>query len=56
VASTFAGRPLLVAPGVVSTSVLPFENSTPVDFGLPPAIAFHMLAGDRGLTTHFRSL
>jgi 3',5'-cyclic-AMP phosphodiesterase len=55
-ASTFAGRPLLVAPGVVSTGVLPFENSTPVDFGLPPAIAFHVLAGDRGLVTHFRSL
>jgi 3',5'-cyclic-AMP phosphodiesterase len=55
-ASTFAGRPLLVAPGVVSTGVLPFENSTPVDFALPPAVAFHVLGDDRRLTTHFRSL
>lgn len=55
-ASTFAGRPLLVAPGVVSTGVLPFESSTPVDFELPPAIAFHVLSDDRRLTTHFRSL
>jgi 3',5'-cyclic AMP phosphodiesterase CpdA len=55
-ASTFAGRPLLAAPGVASTGVLPFENSTPVDFGLPPAIAFHVHDGERGLTTHFRSL
>ncbi|HEY7595102.1 MAG TPA: metallophosphoesterase [Actinophytocola sp.] len=55
-ASTFAGRPLLVAPGVVSTAVLPFESSTPIDFELPPAVAFHVLADDRRLTTHFRSL
>jgi 3',5'-cyclic-AMP phosphodiesterase len=55
-ATTFAGRPLLVAPGVVSTGVLPFESSAPIDFGLPPAIAFHVLDDDRGLVTHFRSL
>ncbi len=55
-ASTFAGRPLLVAPGVVSTGVLPFESSTTIDVGLPPAIAFHVLDDDRRLTTHFRSL
>lgn len=55
-ASTFAARPLLVAPGVVSTAVLPFESSTPVDFELPPAVAFHVLGDDRRLTTHFRSL
>ncbi|MDQ3790210.1 MAG: phosphodiesterase [Actinomycetota bacterium] len=57
--ATFAGRPLVVAPGVVSTSVLPFESDDIVDYGLPPAIAFHILDdadGDRGLVTHFRSL
>lgn len=54
-ATTFAGRPLVVAPGVVSTAVLPFEGDQVVDYGLPPAIALHMV-DDRGLVTHFRSL
>jgi 3',5'-cyclic AMP phosphodiesterase CpdA len=54
--TTFAGRPLVVAPGVVSTAVLPFESDDPLDYGLPPAVAFHFLDGDRGLVTHFRSL
>jgi Icc protein len=53
--TTFAGRPLVVAPGVVSTSVLPVEGDHMVDYGLPPAIAFHVV-DDRGLVTHFRSL
>lgn len=53
--TTFAGRPLVVAPGVVSTAVLPFESTEVLDYGLPPAAAFHVL-GDRGLVTHFRSL
>ena len=52
--ATFAGRPLVVAPGVVSTAVLPCEGDHVVDFELPPAIAFHVL-DDRGLVTHFRS-
>ena len=54
--TTFAGRPLVVAPGVVSTSMLPVESDDIVDYGLPPAVAFHILDGDRGLVTHFRSL
>lgn len=54
--ATFAGRPLVVAPGVVSTSMLPVESDDIVDYGLPPAVAFHVLDGDRGLVTHFRSL
>lgn len=54
--TNFAGRPLVVAPGVVSTVVLPFESSTTIAYRLPPAVAFHVLDGDRGLTTHFRSL
>lgn len=54
--TTFAGRPLVVAPGVVSTCVLPFESDALIDYGLPPAVAFHFLDGDRGLVTHFRSL
>jgi 3',5'-cyclic-AMP phosphodiesterase len=53
-ASTFAGRPLLVAPGVVSTSMLPFESDALVDLDLPPLLAFHLLDDERRLTTHYR--
>lgn len=53
--TTFAGRPLVVAPGVVSTAVLPFESADVIDYGQPPAAAFHMF-GDGGLVTHFRSM
>ena len=53
-ASTFAGRPLLVAPGVVSTLGLPWEPRETLDYTLPPAIAFHVLDDDRRLTTHYR--
>ncbi|WP_069768141.1 metallophosphoesterase [Streptomyces sp. LUP30] len=53
-ATTFAGRPLLVAPGTVSTCALPWEGGEPVDYDLPPAVAFHVLADDHRLTTHFR--
>jgi Icc protein len=55
-ASTFAGRPLLVAPGVVSTSLLPFESDALVDLTLPPMLAFHLLHPDRRLTTHYRAV
>src|SRR3954469_21593158 len=53
-ASTFAGRPLVVAPGVVSTLHLPWEAGGPVDLDLPPAVAFHILDDERRLTTHYR--
>lgn len=53
-ATTFAGRPLLVAPGVASTLRLPWEGGDVFDRGLPPALAFHLLDDDRRLTTHYR--
>lgn len=53
-ASTFAGRPLLVAPGVVSTLRLPWEGGADLDYDLPPAIAFHVVDEDWRLTTHYR--
>jgi 3',5'-cyclic-AMP phosphodiesterase len=53
-ATTFAGRPLLVAPGVVSSLLLPFESDAIVDYDLPPLLAFHLLGADRRLTTHYR--
>ncbi|MEV0971538.1 metallophosphoesterase [Microtetraspora glauca] len=54
-ATTFAGLPLLVAPGVVNTALLPFEieSHPPVDRDLPPAVAFHVLDEGR-VTTHYR--
>ncbi|MBA4864749.1 metallophosphoesterase [Streptomyces sp. PSKA54] len=57
-ATTFAGRPLLVAPGVVSTLRLPWERrANPqdyVDLDQPPALAFHVLDDEGRLTTHYR--
>lgn len=53
-ATTFAGRPLLVAPGVASTLILPWEPGDVIDFNQPPAIAFHVLDERWRLTTHYR--
>lgn len=53
-ASTFAGRPLLVGPGVVSTLVMPWEHGDIVDRQQPPGIAYHLLDENCGLTTHYR--
>ncbi|SEC08925.1 metallophosphoesterase [Streptomyces sp. TLI_105] len=59
-ATTFAGRPLLVAPGVGSALRLPWENPSPenphVHLDLPPALAFHVLGEDGRLTTHYRTV
>ncbi|MFI0445838.1 metallophosphoesterase [Actinomadura sp. 6N118] len=55
-ATTFAGRPLLVAPGVVSTTRLPWvPGDGLVHLDEPPALAFHVLDEGR-LTTHFRTV
>jgi Icc protein len=53
-ASMFAGLPLLVAPGVVSTLVMPWEHGDIVDRRQPPGIAYHVLDDEHGLTTHYR--
>lgn len=59
-ASTFAGRPVLVAPGVTSTLRLPWTTReeltlhNTIDLDDPPAVAFHVLDDDRRLTTHYR--
>lgn len=61
-ASTFGGRPLLLAPGVVSATRLPWTTSdeltwaNTVDLDEPPGVAFHILDDDGRLTTHFRSV
>jgi len=59
-AGTFAGRPVLAAPGVVSTTRLPWTTdeeltwANTADLDDAPGVAFHVLDDDGGLTTHFR--
>jgi Icc protein len=60
--ATFAGRPVLIAPGIASALTLPWEvpgeltwNNT-LDFGPPPGLAFHVVGDDGRITTHFRYL
>ncbi|MEV0385248.1 metallophosphoesterase [Nonomuraea sp. NPDC050643] len=57
-ATTFAGRPLLVGGGVVSTLKLPWEGGTTIgacaDYEWPPLIAFHVLDDGGRMTTHYR--
>ncbi|WP_329118941.1 phosphodiesterase [Streptomyces sp. NBC_01465] len=58
-AATFAGRPLLVAPGVTSTIRLPWEPGDHfASRTAPPGIAFHVLGEDGSdtITTHFRTV
>ncbi|MDL4820605.1 phosphodiesterase [Actinomadura opuntiae] len=54
--TTFAGRPLLVAPGVVSTIRLPGQDGAVADYAAPPGVAFHTLDDQRRFTTHFRTV
>jgi Icc protein len=54
-ATTFAGRPLLVAPGVVSSLLLPSESESILSLDMPVMLAFHLLDGGR-LTTHYRAV
>lgn len=55
VSARFAGLPLVVAPGVISTSLTSVETEAeiPVTYDLPPAYALHIFDG-RQLVTHFR--
>jgi len=56
-ATTFADRPLLVAPGIVSTLRMPWEYigaGWHIDYEVPPAVAFHALDDLGRVTTHYR--
>jgi len=57
-ATSFAGRPLRVAPAVVSTLRLPWEHRAHaqdhVHLDQPPALAFQVLDDEGRLTTHYR--
>jgi 3',5'-cyclic-AMP phosphodiesterase len=54
--TTFAGRPLIVAPGVASTLTPPWEGRQVLDEAAPPALALHVLDEDSRLTTYYRTV
>ncbi|WBQ01913.1 metallophosphoesterase [Kribbella sp. CA-293567] len=59
VATTFAGHPLLVAPGIRSTAPLPFEPAAAkalTDTDTPPGLALHVAAEGQPLVTVYRVL
>ncbi|MBX9393772.1 metallophosphoesterase [Streptomyces sp. TRM72054] len=53
-ATTFAGRPLVVGPGVTWTLRLPWEGEGAADREAPAGLAFHVLDDEGRLTSHFR--
>ncbi|MFD3497246.1 phosphodiesterase [Streptomyces sp. NPDC058676] len=53
-ATAFAGRPLVVGPGVTWTLRLPWEGEQVADRDAPVGLAFHVLDDERRLTSHFR--
>lgn len=55
VATLFAGRPLAVAPGIVSGVALPWEHEAEADLERPLGVAFHVL-DDGHLVTHYRTV
>jgi 3',5'-cyclic AMP phosphodiesterase CpdA len=54
--STFAGRPVLVGGGVVSTVPLDQEDHPRIWYDAAPSFAVHLLHDDGRLTTHWRTL
>lgn len=55
-ATTFAGRPMLIGGGVVSTVSLDAEALPPVWRDAPPSFALHLVDDVGRLVTHWRSL
>ncbi|MEV6428009.1 metallophosphoesterase [Nocardia sp. NPDC051463] len=59
VATTFAGRPLLVAPSTASVLGGEWELDLPdhvMDYAPDPALALHVIDENHRMTTHFRSV
>ncbi|MFF8291606.1 phosphodiesterase [Streptomyces sp. NPDC016309] len=57
-ATTFAGRPLVCAPGIASTALMPWEQGPDDSWkthGTPPSLTFHLYEGGR-LTSHVRTV
>ena len=55
-ATTFAGRPLLLAPAVIRTATMPWDSERTAAMDQPPGVAFHLIDQDHRLTTHFRAV
>ncbi|MGW5744865.1 metallophosphoesterase [Amycolatopsis sp. NPDC003861] len=63
-ATTFAGVPLHIAPGVVSGSLLPIEpggdsgwtDGGPLAYDRPPGLLLHVLHDDGRVTSHHRTV
>lgn len=55
-AATFAGLPLLVAGGVVTTVTLDAEDLPPITADLGPTFAIHVVDEGGGIVTHWRTL
>ncbi|GAA0666507.1 metallophosphoesterase [Streptomyces thermocarboxydovorans] len=53
-ATVFAGRPLVLGPGVTWTLRLPWEGEPVADRDAPPGFALHVLDDAGRLTSHFR--
>ncbi|MFI2284489.1 metallophosphoesterase [Nocardia beijingensis] len=59
VATTFGGRPLLVAPSTASVLSGEWELDLPdhvMDYAPDPAVALHVIGDDHRLTSHFRTV
>lgn len=54
--TTFAGRPLLVGGGVVSTVTADAESLPTLWYDAPPSFALHLVDDDGRITTHWRAL
>jgi Icc protein len=55
-ATTYAGRPLLIGGGVVSTVTADAESPPTLWYDAPPSFALHLVDDDGRVTTHWRAL
>ncbi len=55
-ATTFAGLPLLVGGGVISTVPIDAEDEPTVAYDMPPTFAVHLVGDDLRVVTHWRAV
>jgi Icc protein len=55
-ATTFAGRPLLIGGGTVSSVTADAERPPTIWYDAPPSFALHLVGDDGRVTTHWRAL
>jgi Icc protein len=55
-ATTYAGRPLLIGGGIVSTVTADAEQVDTLWYDAPPSFALHLVDEDLRVTTHWRAL